>query len=209
MSLKIRRGLEADRLTITPEEGEFIYTTDNKEVAIGDGSTVGGTLLGKKSDIALKENSANKTGTITGNETSTTLFAHVKAMVDWVTSLFVPKTRNITINGTTQDLSADRSWTISAGVWGSITGTLSSQTDLYNVLMSEVLTVDFMTGLVVEIYAPNDLKINSVSNIVNAPTTTILVGGSPYVLGDTISTGSLIRISVSTYSVINLNILNL
>jgi hypothetical protein len=51
-------------------------------------------------------------------------------------STYVPLNRNITINGTTFDLSADRSWTIStaATTWGSITGTLSSQTDLQNAL---------------------------------------------------------------------------
>lgn len=156
-----------------------------------------------------KEDVSNKTNTIVGNETSVTLYTSVKGVVDWVTSLFVPKSRTITINGDTKDLSTNRSWTISAGVWGSITGTLSNQTDLYTVLKSEVLTVDFMNGLIVEVYAPNDLKINSVSNVVNAPTTTILVGGSPYVLGNTITVGSLIRVTVSTYSVVNLNILNL
>jgi hypothetical protein len=46
----------------------------------------------------------------------------------------VPNTRTLTINGTTFDLSANRSWTISAGVWGSITGTLSDQTDLQTAL---------------------------------------------------------------------------
>ena len=51
-------------------------------------------------------------------------------------STYVPKTRTLTINGVTYDLSANRSWTISAGVWGSITGTLSSQTDLINYLSS-------------------------------------------------------------------------
>lgn len=82
MSLKIRRGLDADRLTITPEEGEFVYTTDNKEVAIGDGSTVGGTLLGKKSDIALKEDSANKS-TSTGDSGSSVKFPVWSAIVSY------------------------------------------------------------------------------------------------------------------------------
>ena len=46
MSLKIRRGLAADRLSITPEEGEYLYTTDTKKVYIGDGTTAGGNLVG-------------------------------------------------------------------------------------------------------------------------------------------------------------------
>ena len=45
MALRIRRGLSSDRTTITPEEGEFLYTTDTYQVFIGDGSTPGGNPL--------------------------------------------------------------------------------------------------------------------------------------------------------------------
>jgi len=45
MALQIRRGLEADRSSITPIEGELLYVTDTKEVYIGDGTTAGGTLI--------------------------------------------------------------------------------------------------------------------------------------------------------------------
>ena len=42
MALRLRRGTDAERLTITPLEGELIYTTDTEELFIGDGTTVGG-----------------------------------------------------------------------------------------------------------------------------------------------------------------------
>jgi len=42
MSFQVRQGTDAQRLTITPQSGELIYTTDTKEVFIGDGVTVGG-----------------------------------------------------------------------------------------------------------------------------------------------------------------------
>ncbi len=45
MALRIRRGLEADRLSITPEEGELLYTTDEKKWYGGDGITPGGNLI--------------------------------------------------------------------------------------------------------------------------------------------------------------------
>jgi hypothetical protein len=53
------------------------------------------------------------------------------------------------------------------------------------------------------------MKINSVTNVLNAPTTTITttVGLTPYTLGDTITIGTLINITVSISSVIRLNIL--
>jgi len=46
MALRLRRGTDAERLTITPVESELIYTTDNKELFIGDGITVGGNKIG-------------------------------------------------------------------------------------------------------------------------------------------------------------------
>ena len=46
MSLQIRRGTEAERLTITPLTAELIYTIDTKLVYVGDGTTVGGILVG-------------------------------------------------------------------------------------------------------------------------------------------------------------------
>lgn len=45
MALQLRRGLAADRTTITPAQGELIYTTDTKLVYVGDGTTAGGTLI--------------------------------------------------------------------------------------------------------------------------------------------------------------------
>jgi len=38
----IKRGLETNRTGVTPDAGEFLWTTDNKDLWIGDGSTAGG-----------------------------------------------------------------------------------------------------------------------------------------------------------------------
>lgn len=45
MALRIRRGTDAERQTITPAEGELVYTTDTKELFVGDGLTQGGNLV--------------------------------------------------------------------------------------------------------------------------------------------------------------------
>jgi len=45
MAIQLRRGLEADRLSITPASGEPIWTTDTKKLYIGDGVTAGGILV--------------------------------------------------------------------------------------------------------------------------------------------------------------------
>jgi len=42
MSLRIRRGTDAQRQTLTFDQGEVVYTTDTKKVYVGDGITAGG-----------------------------------------------------------------------------------------------------------------------------------------------------------------------
>lgn len=45
MALRLRRGTNAERLLITPLQGELIYATDTKKVYVGDGTTVGGVAV--------------------------------------------------------------------------------------------------------------------------------------------------------------------
>ena len=45
MALQIRRGLEANRSAVTPAEGEFLYTTDQSKLYVGNGTTAGGVLI--------------------------------------------------------------------------------------------------------------------------------------------------------------------
>jgi hypothetical protein len=45
MSIIIKRGLEANRLSITPVQGELLFTTDTKKLFIGDGIIAGGIKL--------------------------------------------------------------------------------------------------------------------------------------------------------------------
>jgi hypothetical protein len=56
MAFKIRRGTNAERLTITPAQGELIYTTDTKKIYIGDGTTVGGTPVDSVLPISVAGN---------------------------------------------------------------------------------------------------------------------------------------------------------
>jgi len=70
MALKIRRGTEAERVNITPAEGELIYTTDTKLVWVGDGSTEGGvqvTGTGGGGTVGLLEVSDDNTPQLGGN----------------------------------------------------------------------------------------------------------------------------------------------
>jgi hypothetical protein len=51
MSLKLRRGSNAERLAFTPALGELIYTTDTKQLYAGDGTTAGGTLVSYEGSV--------------------------------------------------------------------------------------------------------------------------------------------------------------
>jgi hypothetical protein len=50
MSLQFRRGTSANRTSITPAQGEPIFTTDTKQLYVGDGTTAGGVSVGGVSD---------------------------------------------------------------------------------------------------------------------------------------------------------------
>lgn len=65
MALQIRRGTEADRTTITPAVGEPIYTTDNKELFIGDGTTPGGVAVGGGGTLTVDTQDFTASGTWT------------------------------------------------------------------------------------------------------------------------------------------------
>ena len=84
MASRLRRGTDAERQSITPKDGEMIWTTDNKELYVGDGTTVGGnkiTGIQTQSFAQLSQNLAlggytiNGTGAIniSGNVTATQL----------------------------------------------------------------------------------------------------------------------------------------
>ena len=67
-------------------------------------------------------------------------------------------------------------------------------------------TIELVAALTVDFYAPYNMKINSVSNVLNAPTITIQDDGAAYTLGNTIAIGSRVTVTASTLSVVNLNI---
>ena len=52
MALRLRRGTDAERLLVTPIEGELVYTTDTKKIYAGDGSSIGGSEIAGLNSVA-------------------------------------------------------------------------------------------------------------------------------------------------------------
>jgi hypothetical protein len=71
---------------------------------------------------------------------------------------------------------------------------------------SVLWTIELMAVQTIDVYAPYDMSINTIDNVVGAPTITITDDAVAYTLGNTIAEGSLINITASVASVINLNI---
>jgi len=60
MAIRVRRGSDADRLTVILEEGEVAFTTDTQMFYVGDNVTLGGILIGPGAVVPTSW------GTITG-----------------------------------------------------------------------------------------------------------------------------------------------
>jgi len=149
MALQIRRGTNAERLTITPAEGELIYTTDTKLIYVGDGSTAGGTKADTGISSLLEDstpqlggsldlNSQNIDGTgnidITGTISATQIDADVTGsvfadnstlLVDAVSGKIVgPVEANVTGN-LTGDVTGNLTGNVTGDVTGNLTGNAS------------------------------------------------------------------------------------
>ena len=59
VKLKLRRGTETQRKLVVLDQGELGYVTDTKRTFVGDGSTLGGTVIGTKIFTPI---ASNKTG---------------------------------------------------------------------------------------------------------------------------------------------------
>ena len=55
VKLKIRRGLDDQRVDVVLEQGELGYTTDKQRVWVGDGITPGGIIIGNKNYITANK----------------------------------------------------------------------------------------------------------------------------------------------------------
>jgi hypothetical protein len=85
----------------------------------------------------------------------------------------------------------------------------SSTADTHTLNIPIKYTIELVAALTVDFYAPYNLSIASVTNILNAPTITIQDDNVAYTLGGTIAAGSKITVTASTASVVTLNVTRL
>lgn len=83
MALKLRRGLETDRKNFTPDEGELIYTTDEKKLYVGDGVTEGGVAVDTTLGEVFIEELANVVTDSSGPATDGSVLAYNSTSGDW------------------------------------------------------------------------------------------------------------------------------
>ena len=96
-TIKIRRGLEADRTSITPATGELIYTTDERKLYVGDGSTAGG--LPVESDLTFSGD-LDVDGSVTcSNFASTGMDDNATGAVVTVSDSGIDVTGNLIVSG--------------------------------------------------------------------------------------------------------------
>ena len=144
MALRLRRGTDAQRGTITPAEGELIYTTDTKKIYAGDGSSVGGNIVSGINNVledvtphlggTLDTNSQNIqgvgnidiTGTITasGTITATNFVGDYKGSIVGDDSSILVDAVNSKITGVV-DTSSVTATSIAGTLTGTVNGTLN------------------------------------------------------------------------------------
>lgn len=116
-TLQFRQGLDSERQLITPASAEPIWTTDNKKLYIGDGSTVGGIPVGS-AFVETTSGNINTLSVFSNNSISST-----------------GTTLNTVAGGTSNFVSSNCSYNlIGGGISNSISGTVSFPSDRSSIL---------------------------------------------------------------------------
>lgn len=156
MPLRLRRGTDSTRTSITPVQGEPIYTTDTKKLFIGDGTTAGGVEVGGTS----VSNSANDR-IITSDGTSTGLVAE----------------SNLSFNGTQLTVTGS---VISPSFTGSLQGSSSYSIQSLSASFATIAsTASYVLNSVSASFATNSSTASYILNAVSASFATT----ASYVLG--------------------------
>ena len=172
IKLLVRRGTDADRKNIVLEGGELGYTTDTDRLFVGDGTTLGGVLVGNK----YKGENADVTNLapcLTGDyafETDTNTLKVVKQgnganTTDWLTVANLLSAGNTTINISNGNLVTVG--TLSAGNFDKDSLGNSLEISSNRISLSSTVSIDNIqqrtVGADSYLKLPSKLKINTVN----------------------------------------------
>jgi hypothetical protein len=115
--IQIRRGVEAQRALVTPDAGEPLFTTDNNQLFIGDGTTAGGLLVGGGTGVGYVQKFRGTQAIASGVDTVTVsglglaaapgqVLVTVRKLTGGLNLFATVRDDSITAGGFTVDLSA-------------------------------------------------------------------------------------------------------
>jgi len=136
MALRLRRGTNADRLTVTPAEGELLYTTDSKKIYAGDGSTVGGNIVSGINDL-IEDLTPQLGGDLDLNSKTIVGNGNINITGDIVGNGNINITGDIVGNGNINITGTIDAGAITADIYGSVFGNDSQP--LVDVINSKVI----------------------------------------------------------------------
>jgi hypothetical protein len=135
---------------------------------------------------------------------------------DWENGILTGQTniQSSTISATTyQNLPTSTDYYVTGGTYSFTGGTVTlNRNDGNNVSITgfntnDTWTVELINALSVDFYAPYNLSISSVTNILGSPTITLYDDNVLYNLGDAVGIGSKITVVASVTGVTNLNLI--
>ena len=132
MALQLRRGTNANRLTITPAQGEPVYNTDTKTLYIGDGVTAGGNAVSPVTTVNGLTGNVSLTTDTVGEGSHNEYFTSTRA-IDAVGVALAAGTLSglaISYNSTTHTISITNTNSVASGTSGAIAYYASAGTAL-------------------------------------------------------------------------------
>jgi hypothetical protein len=232
MALQIRRGTDTQRQALsgpsTPIIGELLYSTDNKKLYIGDGTTTGGTSIGYFGSVAVSgQSTIRSTGTnealtivaganislVTDANTGTlTIAAAPQELTNGSLRLFQ---NNITSLNSNEDINIDPSGSgkvnvtgnltatsLTGPLTGNVTGNVSGSAGTAGSVTNGVYTTD--TGTVTNTMLAGSIANNKLDN------SSITIGSTSISLGGTnTSISGLASVTATTLSTVDINVTGL
>ena len=164
MSLRLRRGTDSTRTSITPVQGEPIYTTDTKKLYIGDGTTAGGIEIGGGASVSASGNNR----VITSDGTATGLNGELNLTFDGSTLIVVGNVTANSFTGSLQGTATTASYVLQAVSSSFATTSNTASYILNSVSSSFASTASYVINSVSSSFAINSSTASYVLNSISS-----------------------------------------